>query len=144
VAADRERIRPDDPEIILNLWYVYDDMGIIYSLRARAYLGFGTDEEKLAFLQQFARTDYLIAQPFPIPDRLQMKLVEGTEKRKLPVVPKQAVDALGGAYVLFEEVFLQLEKQMPAQTRLTIGKNPLVCITPLLGDNKNNILPCFS
>ncbi len=27
----------DNPEIILNLWFVYDKMGIIYSLLARAY-----------------------------------------------------------------------------------------------------------
>lgn len=30
------------PEIILNLWYVKVELGCIYSLRARAYLGFVT------------------------------------------------------------------------------------------------------
>lgn len=29
----------DNPEIILNLWYVVDDMGVIYSLRGRTYIG---------------------------------------------------------------------------------------------------------
>ena len=38
-------------EIILNLWYVIDDEGLIYSLRARCYVHSGTDEEKLAFLR---------------------------------------------------------------------------------------------
>ena len=33
-------------EIILNLWYVIDDDGLIYSLRARCYVHSGTDEEK--------------------------------------------------------------------------------------------------
>ena len=56
------------PEIILNLWYVYDDLGFIYHLRARCYVRSGSDEEKLEFLRRCAETDYMIAQVFPIPD----------------------------------------------------------------------------
>lgn len=44
----------DQPEIILNLWYVHHDMGYIYSLRVRCYIGVGNDQEKLRFLQQHA------------------------------------------------------------------------------------------
>ncbi len=61
-----------DPEIILNLWYVVDDLGYIYSLRARAYLGSGSDDEKLAMLQKYAKTDYLIAKAFPIPKQFHI------------------------------------------------------------------------
>lgn len=49
-----------DNEIILNLRYVHDDNGFIYSLRARCYVGSGADDEKLALLRRFAQTDCLI------------------------------------------------------------------------------------
>jgi hypothetical protein len=54
-------------EIMFNLWYVHGGDGLIYSLRARAYIRTGSEEEDLAFLQQLASTDYLIAKPFSIP-----------------------------------------------------------------------------
>ncbi len=47
------------PEIILNLWYVRDDEGIIYSLRARPYVIYGSDENKTSFLKSFADQDHL-------------------------------------------------------------------------------------
>ncbi len=134
----------ENPEIILNLWYVFDDLGMIYSLRARCYLGTGTEDEKLAFLQRFAHTDYLIAQVFPIPERLRTKVVRKDAEKTLHVISKQAVDILGGPKVLFEEVFVEMEKQLPAQTKLTIGRNPLLCITPLFGDDAGRIRPEYS
>ena len=62
----------NQPEIILNLWYVCDEWGFIYSLRARAYIGMGSDEEKLAMLQKFAQVDYLIARIFTIPAKFRI------------------------------------------------------------------------
>ena len=44
----------NDFEIILNLWYVYGVDGLIYSLRARAYVHKGNEEQKLKLLQSFA------------------------------------------------------------------------------------------
>ena len=64
------RMELSSPEIIMNLWYVIDDLGVIYSLRARCYVHSGSDEEKLAFLRSCAETDFLIAQSFPVPERL--------------------------------------------------------------------------
>jgi hypothetical protein len=129
----------DHPEIILNLWYVHDDMGAIYSLRARAYVGYGSDEEKLALLKRFATTDYLIAQPFPIPERFQMTL-----GKTLGVAHASYLPAIGGVERLFEDVYVELEKQLPAQTKLSIGQKPLLCVTPLFGDDDGNIYPRFS
>ena len=131
-------------EIILNLWYIYDDTGHIYSLRARCYVGSDSDEEKLALLRQFAPVDYLIAQPFPIPERFHTTFVEGDTKKKLPVIHITSVEPLGGHEVLFEEAFVELEKQLPAQTRLKIGQQPLLCITPLMIDDSGEIKPHFS
>lgn len=133
-----------DNEIILNLWYVYDDNGLIYSLRARCYLGSGGDDEKLAFLRRFAQTDYLIAQVFPVPERFHTTIVEGNTQKKMAVVHLDSLDYLGGPQILFEDAFVALEKQLPAQTNLSIGQQPLICITPLLGDDNGEITPSFN
>jgi hypothetical protein len=129
------------PEIILNLWYVVDDLGMIYSLRARCYVRSGSDEEKLAFLQSCAETDFLIAQPFPVPERLHTTVIEGDEHKKMAVASHSALVASGGVGLLFEEVYQEMEKQLPAQTKLSIGRDPLVCITPLLGDEHGIMRP---
>lgn len=124
------------PEIILNLWYVHDDMGFIYSLRARAYLGFGDDQENLTLLQKFAIHDYLIARPFPIPERFG---IQGK-----PLFHKSAMDQLDSPIALFEDAIRALNRELPSQTPFEIPKRPLVCITPLLGDDAGNIQPHFS
>lgn len=122
-------------EIILNLWFVHDVDGFIYSLRGRAYLGYGSDAEKLGFLQQFAKKDYLIAQPFPIPNRFWVMGKAVTHQSRVPSI---------GSSGLFEEVFKALNDALPSQTPFNIPTNPLTCITPLLGDDDGNIRPHFS
>jgi hypothetical protein len=72
-------------EVILNLWYVRDEEGIIYSLRAKPYVGDGTDEQKLEFLLKRAKLDYLIAEPFEVPVRFHVTLGVGADARKMPV-----------------------------------------------------------
>jgi hypothetical protein len=133
----------DQLEIILNLWYVYDDPGGIYSLRARAYLASGSDEERLEMLRRLAPLDYLIAQPFPVPERFHTTILEGGEETRMAV----AVCALlnqglyGPPLALFEDAVQQIEKQLPAQTRLSVGTCPLVCITPLYADANEELHP---
>jgi hypothetical protein len=129
------------PEIIMNLWYVIDDLGMIYSLRARCYVHIGSDEEKLAFLRSCAETDFLIAQPFPVPERLHTTVIEGENRQRMPVASHGALEATGGVGLLFEEVYKEMEKQLPTQTKLCIGCDPLVCITPLLADGQENMRP---
>ena len=69
----------------MSLWYLRDEDGIIYSLRAKAYVGEGSDEEKLEFLQQRARLDYLVAEPFEIPKRFHVKIGVDHESKAMPV-----------------------------------------------------------
>jgi hypothetical protein len=134
----------DSLEIIANLWYIHDDQGTIYSLRGRLYLASGSDAEKLAVLRGYADVDYLIARPFPIPERLHTTFVLGGEHRKLAVVNRDSLPLLGGEMVLFEEVLQELERQLPAQTPFKISQSPLVCITPLLGTDDGAIKPSFT
>lgn len=99
----------------------------------------GNEEEKLALLRRFATLDYLIATPFPVPEQFHTTVVEGYGKKKMPVALRSAVEATVGIRNMFEEVFVEMEKQLPAQTKLCLGPNPLVCITPVLGDDDGRL-----
>ena len=128
----------ENREIILNLWHVGDNDGLIYSLRAKPYVFAGTDEEKLSFLQERASLDFLVARPFEIPPDYHTTI----EGQKMPVFPAKLLQNYGGPIPLtdlFESIFREIEDQFPAQTQLTIPEDPLVCLTPLIGD-ENGIL----
>jgi hypothetical protein len=129
------------PEIILNLWYVTDEDGLIYSLRARCYVHSGSDEEKVAFLRKLAETDYLIAQPFPVPEGFHIHLVGEEKEKQIPVASYNAIRETVPFISLFEEAIQAMQNQLPAQTKLNIGSDPLVCMTPLLGDEDGNMRP---
>ena len=128
-------------EIILNLWYVYDDNGFVYSLRARPYIQKGTDAEKLDYLKQHAFTDYLIAKPFKLPEWCKTKFIEKDREKTMPVVHIEDLRLTAGDFLIsvFEEAIKQIESEFPAQTKLSIPKEPLVVLTPLLGDDFGNI-----
>lgn len=126
----------NQPEIILNLWCVCDEQGVIYSLRARAYLGAGTDGEMRAFLQQFAVTDHLIARSFAIPETFQM---DGK-----PVAHLSALEHHGASIALFAEALETLQSELPAETPLEIPDQPLACLTPLLRNRDGNLQPVLN
>ena len=131
----------DEPEIILNLWYVHDDQGFIYSHRARAYLGVGPEAEKRVLLKTFADIDYLIADPFPVPERYFTKV--SAQDERLPIAHVAITKIPGQKIALWEDAIQQLESRLPSQTSLNIPKSPIVCSSPLLGDDKGNIYPDY-
>lgn len=132
-------------EIILNLWYIYDDKGFVYSLRARAYIRSGTDEEKTKYLREHALTDYLIAQSFHLPLWCKTNIVGGIKKDTIPIVHIDALKITTPNMLnLFEDAIKELENNLPFQSRLEIPQEPLVVITPLLGDEDGNIKPHFT
>lgn len=75
---DVRRNPTDEGEVILNLWYETDG-SIISSLRSKAYVASGSDQEKLTFLQRRANTDFAEARVHGVPDSLktEIKLVGG-------------------------------------------------------------------
>lgn len=135
----------ENPEIIVNLWYVYDEKGLVWSLRARCYIHEGSDEEKRRFLQSVAHTDYLIAQVFPIPEKCYIEITDGQRKARIPALHCESFKIYESAahHPAFEHVLEQLEKQLPAQTKLSIGQRPMLCVTPLFGDEAGNIAPKY-
>lgn len=122
----------DKPEIIVNLWYVFDDEGYIFGLRGRTYVGEGTDQQKLTFLQKYATIDYILAYPFLIPSRLYVKGQKLSHKSVLDMV---------GSADFFAEVFEGLNQQLPVPRLLTIPDQPLICVTPLTVNDRGQIIP---
>lgn len=131
-------------EVILNLWYVHGDDDLIYSLRVRPYIGGGSDEDKLSFLQEMAKINYLIAQPFPIPTQFHVTVSSFLKKNKMPVAARKTFPSVESMIVLFEDSIKEVEKGFPVQSNVSISQNPIVCITPLRGDDKGNIYPVFT
>jgi len=129
---------PNSPEIILNLWSVQDSQGIIYSLRARAYVAVGSDEEKLSMLRTFAEADYLIAKSFPIPENFHTTI----NGELLPVAHAPSLESMAAPpLAIYEDAICALNDDLPAQTGLQIPNDPLVCITVLLSDASGNLKP---
>ena len=100
----------------------------------RAYIGTGSDEEKLALLQKYAPVNYLIARIFPVP--VHYSLQPGQ-----PVYHTEAYTLMKCPIVLFEEAIKAVQRDLPVQTPSDIPARPLVCLTPLLGDDDRNIRP---
>ena len=128
-------------EIVLNLWYVRDAEGIIYSLRVKAYVATGSEEEKLAFLQERALSDYLIAEPFDIPPRFYVTIGIGSEAKQMPVAHVAVVQPPNAPIALFEEAIEAIEKRFPTQSNVSIPDDPLICTTPLMQNADGVIEP---
>lgn len=136
---------PDSAEIVANLWYVMDNQGFIYSLRIKPYVCGGSDDEKLSFLKSRAYLDFLIARPFSVPSRFNTNFIEddGSET-KYAVIHHDDAIRLGGIDQLFFEGLDELQKELPAQTKLSIPESPLIKVTALIVDDNGNIVPLDS
>lgn len=136
----------DNREVIVNLWYVMDEDGIIYSLRAKAYIGIGSEVEKLEFLQQRASLDYLVAEPFEIPQRFYIQIgnMDTPETTLVPVAHVSMLQTLDSPITLFEDALRIIEDRFPAQSQLDIPQQPIVCTTPLMQNQQGIIEPRFS
>lgn len=129
-------------EIILNLWYVRDEEGIIYSLRAKAYMAEGSEDYKLKFLQERARLDYLIAEPFEVPAPFHMVIGVGPESKKMPVGHIAMLpNILGAPLDLFEDAIRALDARLPSQSNVEIPEDPLCCVTALMQNESGVIEP---
>jgi hypothetical protein len=129
----------NETEIILNLWWVHDDAGFIHSLRIRPYVGVGTDDDKLAFLHQFANLDYPVARAFDVPARFHLEFEEDGELRRIPIAPLEVLNDLDSPIALWEDAIKAIEADLPAHTRLRIPNDPILCSTALLADEAGRL-----
>ncbi|MCP4607533.1 MAG: hypothetical protein GY845_02295 [Planctomycetes bacterium] len=126
-------------EVCLNLYYVHDDEGLIYSLRVHPYVLGGTEEEKTAFLRERALLDYQIAKSFPIPERFHIQV----GSHKMPVEHISQLRLLDSPIALFEDAIRETEELFPGQHDMKIPDSPIVCVTPLYGDDDTDPIPHF-
>jgi len=132
-------------EIILNLWYVYsEDDGFVYSLRAKPYVHSGSEEEKFTFLRSRATLDYLVACVDPIPEEFITHFNCPESSVKMPVIHSSYFNTCSNRLSIFEQLLKKIENDLPAQTRLSIPENPVVCITPLRANDDGDLLPMTS
>jgi hypothetical protein len=75
----------------------------------------------------------------PVPEPLHTTFDANEGKPRIAAASAEVVHRLGGSEIFLEGVFVELEKQLPAQTRLSIGGHPLICFTPLLGYEDSNL-----
>jgi len=134
----------ENKEVIVNLWFVRDEEGAIYSLRAKTYVGTGSDAKKLAFLQQRASLDYLVAEPFEIPTRFHVQIGTGRDSNVMPVAHVSMLQTLDSPIALFEDALKVIESRFPVQSQLNIPQDPLVCTTPLMQNKQGIIEPRVS
>ena len=129
----------DNREVIVNLWYVMDENGFIYSLRVKAYVGTGSVTEKLEFLRQRSFLDYLIAEPFEIPERFHVRI--GPDSETMPIAQVAILRVLDSRIALFEDALKVIEGRFPSQSHIDIPEEPLVCTTPLIQNERGVIEP---
>jgi predicted RNA-binding protein with RPS1 domain len=131
-----EDVRSDphgEGEIILNLWYVTSRI-VISSLRAKAYVASGTDEEKLHFLRTRANHDYRNARVFPVPEHLKADVtIDGITAGK--ACTHATLDFMGGVPALFREIIASTPK---AGFRFD-PTQALVCITGLIEEDDGRL-----
>ena len=137
-----------DLEITLNLWYIYDDNGLIYGLLVRPYVDRGPDEEKLGRLHSLAESDFWVARFFDLPKRFCTAVHTSdpatgqSATDSVPVFPLSVYNELE-PLGLFEDAIKELEADLPHICRLKVPANPVVCVTPLFMDDSGNLTPKF-
>jgi len=128
-------------EIIFNGWFVHDRNGIIYNLYIRPYLGIGSDEEKVMFLQTYAQFDFLVAREFPIPDRFQISL-DGESDEEIPSVSSMRMfKETSDTRELFEDAMAETGACLPDLADLSVNEDALILVTPLFIDDNGHIVP---
>lgn len=127
----------DNPEMIVNLWYIiHMPTGVIYTLAGRTYYASGSDEEKTALLKQLAKTDYLLATQFSVPARFNVDGIAGC------CLPEELDDP---ATTLFEEVYQGLGNESGMRItvaqfeNLKIPDNPLFVMTALYQEDHSEV-----
>lgn len=111
-------------EQIFNL-FLFIKNEIIYELGAVSHYKDGSDQEKLAFLQESVFTDIKKVKRFPVPERyaiLEQELRTNKKTTGLRYATFKALASMGRRLEIFEEIF-QVFKG---------ASNPLVCITPVV------------
>lgn len=100
-------------ENILNLFVIIKD-GIITGIKAISHSKDGNDDEKIVFLKNSARNDFVIAEDFQAPYDKKNKMMTYKQFSKL--------ERQGLQYQLFENIF----------NHFNLPENPIICLTPVV------------
>jgi hypothetical protein len=135
---------PNVLEICFNLWlFVDNESRLIYCYAGKIYAMRGEDDEKLRRLRELSADDHHTVPRRKLPDRFKLILDEG----EMMGVATLSISRDSNSQ-FFEELFAELEKELPQQTRFVFGgfiktslpvsKTPL-CVTTVILEDKFGI-----
>lgn len=114
-------------EIILNLWYLTDENGLIFSLKAKPYVHLGDDKSKTEFLKERASFDFEVAKDYFLSENTKFVSPHGT----LNVAPVSLLNSAVGINQIYGGIFDQIDKELSQLSNLRLPENPLYVITAL-------------
>ncbi len=136
---------PSILDICFNLWLVVDQqMRLVYAYMGKAYALRGSDEDKLRILQSLSADDHHTVPRRKLPERFSVVSADGELKGVATLDIARSAESR-----FFEELFEQLQKELPMQPRFILGKTvqyPIpvskapLCVTTVLLESKHGIL----
>jgi len=130
----------NNQEIIVNLWYLIDELGFINEVRGRMYIVGGSDAEKLKYLHKYTHTDFIISPSHKLPETIKTNFEDGTYN----VIHYKDMKISGGEGILFGDLFNEMEKSISANSILKFPADPLTVITPLSKNDDGILAPSFT
>jgi len=130
----------NNQEIIVNLWYLIDELGFINEVRGRMYIVGGSDDEKLRYLHNYTHTDFMISSSHKLPETIKTNFEDGTYN----VIHYKDMKISGGEGVLFGDLFNEMEKSISPTAILKFPADPLTVITPLSENDEGILAPSFT
>lgn len=137
----RQNANPDAPELIFNLWYVYDESGLIIPLFVKERITTGTDLYKIKMLKERGNVDWVGTREFDIPEKYYC--TGSTPDGEISIMPCAHTSMLKqtrNGRDLFDEAIEKINREYAGNRDVLIHDDPLYCVTPLILDHANKTL----
>lgn len=122
-------------EIILNLWYLTDENGFIFSLKAKPYVHVGDDSSKTSFLKERANYDFEVAKDYFLDEKMKFVSPHG----ELNVAPVNLLSSEVGINQLYGRVFDEIDRELSSLSNLKLPESPLYVLTALYLSDDNQV-----
>ena len=129
-----------DFEIVFNLWYMRDEAGFIYSLRAKPYVAWGGDRDLWRFLETREYMDYHIAREFEIPERFRVTVATPVGMKMLSATHRDGFSSKQSLVGLFADALDVLTADFPKKDTLSLTDEPAVYLTARTRDDRGCVL----
>lgn len=145
-AEQRQGVNPAQPELIFNLWYVHNDLGIINGLLVREYIVTGTDQDKLNILKDRGKYDWICSRMFDVPEKYHVTSVNPDGPKIVPFSHTSLLEQTRNGRDLFVEAIETVKKWYSIYNGILIYDESPYYVSPLILDYENRTLssPIFT